>query len=260
EFESYWINRHRRQRRLTRYSFVNDEAAALVERFATPPTEARKALIDAFWSTPNIKPVMAKLDAFYMLAAADAQSSLLNWVSTSHNLTAVNSPTLEVDRGYTGNGTSAHLTTGAVRNGLSKFTQDSASFGAWERSEVTAGFLIGTATGAIARVQGRIGGVSGGRLNSATGAAAVVATSIGQTVMDRPSSGTVRCLRNGVQNGTSASTSAALTADAIYLLRDAGVYHAGQISAGFIGSALSDAEHLAIYNAVNTYLVAVGAA
>ena len=63
EFESYWVNRHRRQRRLTRYSFVNDEAAAFVERFAAPPTEARKALIDTLIGSLKTGGVWGKADA-----------------------------------------------------------------------------------------------------------------------------------------------------------------------------------------------------
>jgi hypothetical protein len=71
----------------------------------------------------------------------------------------------------------------------------------------------------------------------------------------------VRALRNGVQiNLNAGSTSAALTADEFYLLRDAGTYHAGQIAGAYIGSAMSDAEHLAAYNAMNTWNLAVGAA
>jgi hypothetical protein len=148
------------------YIFTNAEAAALVARFTTQPTNARKALIDTFVGSLKTAGVWSKLDALYVTAQFDAQAAQRNWIADQYNLTPANAPTFTADRGYAGNGTSAHLTTGALRNAMSKFTQDSASIGAWERSEVAAGFLVGTATGAIARIQGRVGGLAGGRLNS----------------------------------------------------------------------------------------------
>jgi hypothetical protein len=237
------------------------QSLALFARFTTPPSLARMVRINTLISALITAGVWAKLDAFYVTAQYDAQSAQQNWVQNLYNLTPTSSPTFTADRGYAGNGTSSYLATGALRNALSKFTQDSASIGAWERSEINAGLIVGTAAGAVARIQPRAGGLAGGRLNAASGASAAVVSSIGLTVMDRPSSSSVRALRNGVQiNLNAVSTSAAPTADEFYLLRDASTFSAGQVASAYIGAAMTDGEHLAAYNAVNTYLIAVGAA
>lgn len=240
---------------------VEAETAALIARFTTPPTGDRRGHINGLITSLKTAGVWSKLDALYLLAAADAQAARQNWIADLYNLTALSSPTFTADRGYTGDGASSYLATGALRNGLSKFTLNSASIGVWERTDIEAtNYAVGTATGAVGRIQTRAAGGAGGRLNGATGVAFVTGSSVGLLALDRPTSGTMRAVRNGVQAITGASTSGTVTADEFYLLRDGASYAARQIASSFIGSALSDAEHIALYNAINTYLQAVGAA
>lgn len=266
EFESYWVNRHRRQRRLTRYSFVNDEAAALVERFATPPTEARKALIDAFWSTPNIKPVMAKLDAFYMPAGIDAQSSLLNWVSTSYNLTAVNSPAFVVDRGYTGDGLTSYLDTGFNPTTAvgAKFTQNSASLGLWSRTNLNnagaASNDMGNVNAQITR-QGAVSGQSVGRANTGSGVLIGAGAYPGDVGWSRTASNVWEGYAQGLDAGGGTDASAAMTNATIRILSvNASLFGVNQIASAHIGGGLSAADHLVLKTARQTFLQAIGAA
>lgn len=240
------------------YVFANAEASALVARFTTPPSAARESQIDNLVGSLKTAGVWTKLDAFYVLAAHDAQAAQRNWIADAFNLTPQNSPAFTVDAGYAGNGTTSYLATGALSNALSSYQQNSASIGVWCSTEVNTNFGIGTAAGAISRVQPRAGGNAGGRITSnAGGAAAPVASSIGLTAMDRSAAGALKALRNGVQLITGTAASQAPAADEFYLLRDNLVYGAFGISAAFIGGHLTDAEHLATYNALNTYLSAV---
>lgn len=266
EFESYWVNRHRRQRRLTRYSFVNDEAAALVERFATPPTEARKALIDAFWSTPNIKPVMAKMDAFYMLAAADAQSSLLNWVSTSYNLTAVNSPAFVADRGYTGDGLTSYLSTNfnPTTAVSPKFTQNSGALFQWSRTDLPNGAAqssdFGQPNAYIAR-SATLSTRASGRPLAGSGQSFGDGGYPGFASFSRTAAAVWEAYAEGVDVGGGTTASVAPTNDVLRICSiSSGNFGVNQMAAAGICSGLSAADELAIYNALNIHLQAIGAA
>lgn len=88
------------------------EALALFARMTTPPDARRKGLINTLIAGLKHAGVWSRLDAFYMLAAHTAQAACLNWVADAYNLTPVNNPAFEVDRGYTGNGLNAYLDTG----------------------------------------------------------------------------------------------------------------------------------------------------
>ena len=85
---------------------VNGIAAA----FSTPPTETRKMRIQQVVDKLTADGVWAKLDLFYMLAAADSQAASINWAAVASNtLSATNSPTFTADRGYTGDGASSYV-------------------------------------------------------------------------------------------------------------------------------------------------------
>ncbi len=71
------------------------------------------------------------MDALYLMAVGGSQSARQNWIANNYNLSAISSPTFTVDRGFTGNGSTSYLDTGADRVALSEFTRDSASLGLW---------------------------------------------------------------------------------------------------------------------------------
>src|SRR5688500_11442038 len=56
------------------------EASALALRFTTDPGEVRRGLVDDCIGALKAAGLWAKLDAFYMLAAHDAQAARCNWV------------------------------------------------------------------------------------------------------------------------------------------------------------------------------------
>jgi hypothetical protein len=116
------------------------QARALFARLATPPAPARAAAYDAMIRALLAAGVWSKLDALYLLAAADAATALTNLKQSSYGLTAVNSPAFTADRGYTGNGTTQYLNPGFTPSTASgQYTQNSASIFWWMRTRITVG-------------------------------------------------------------------------------------------------------------------------
>jgi hypothetical protein len=73
----------------------------------TPPTDARKTVINNFITGAKTAGIWSKMDAVYVLAAADQQAALLNWIADTNNATAENSPSFVADSGFKSNGTSS---------------------------------------------------------------------------------------------------------------------------------------------------------
>lgn len=248
------------------YTYTNAEAAALAARFTTPPTNSRALLIDTLVGSLKTAGVWSKLDAFYMLAAADAQSSLLNWVSTSYNLTAVNSPALVVDQGYTGDGSTSYLDTGfnPTTAPSPKFVQDSASMAMWARTNLnnagSSSSDMGNTNAQINR-QGAVSGQSTGRANTGAGILIGPGAYPGEACWSRTAAAVWEGYAQGVDVGGGVDASVAMTNAPVRLLSvNSGLFGVNQIASARIGSGLSAGEVLASYNAVRTYLQAIGAA
>lgn len=242
------------------YAFVNAEASSLAARFATPPTDARKALIDNLVGSLKTASVWSKMDALYVIAAADAQAARQNWIADQYNLSAVSSPTFSPDRGYTGDGASSYLDAGVAANALLNFTQNDNSFGFWSRTnDATAGRDMGA--GSQFLVIGRNVTNMQGRANSAISATFAAADSLGFYGARRNNPSDQDLFKNGaIVRLASANVSAAVGVDSVNILRTQTTYSVRQCSVAFVGGYLTDAQILAQYNAINTYLQAVGAA
>lgn len=259
------------QREGVGYRFVNAEAAALVARFTTQPTTLRKMQIDVLVGALKTAGVWSKLDCLYLEAAHDAQAARQNWIQDLYNLTTVSSPTFTVDRGYAGNGSTSYLKTGFIPSTAGgKFTLNDASFGFWSRTDVdNVAADIGARTDgttALTYIQGRTTGSASYRMNqNAATTFATIANSLGLTAARRSAADAKALFKNGAFVQTSTDASTALAAVEMYIggLNSGGsmiVPSPRQYAMDFIGGSLSDAEMLSLYDAVNTYLQAVGAA
>jgi hypothetical protein len=261
EFESYWVNRRRRKRRLV--GGFSDEAQALFSRFADEPDTDRKVLMNDLIVALKTAGVWAKLDAFYVLAAADAQSSLLNWVSASYNLTTVNAPTFVADQGYTGNGTTSYLDTGfnPTTAPSPKFTQNSAHLGLWSRTNLPNGAADSQDAGSANAYIGRSVAVAGralGRPNTSAGQQFGDGAYPGHAVWARSAAAVWESYAQGVDAGGGTTASAAPTNSTLAVLRSRdGNFGANQIASVHVGSNLSAGEVLATYSALNAYLAGV---
>lgn len=239
-------------------------ADALFARFTTPPTDARKALINTLIVTLKAATIWDKIDAMYMLASADSQAALLNWKSANYNAIAVNSPTFQADKGYTGDGATSRLRTQFTpsTNGVN-FLQDNCGLWVYCLTDVTGGQAdLGANSAPQAQVQSR-------RTSNALGIAlsdntltapTSIATSVGLSGASRAVSTARKAWRNGSQIGADSSvTSTGISAAEQWICAsNAGLFSTRQVAFAAWTSALTGLE-TALYNAVLAYLQGVGA-
>lgn len=248
------------------------DAEALFARFTVQPTQARKLLIDDLIIDLKAAGIWTKLEAFYVMAAHDSQAAQRNWKADANNLTLVASPTFTADQGYTGNGTTSHLSTGLVLSTASLYLLNDAHLAVWSRtnSQEGASLSIGARTASTSNQATMLlrnaSDLGHSRMNqnvNPTGGA--VADSRGFFIGSRQASNSNIFYRNGVQVNATADVSTGKPALAAYIGAvntggTASAFSARQHSVASIGAGLSAAETLAFYNAVNTYMTAIGAA
>jgi hypothetical protein len=268
----YWrqlANRHARNA-VDDYPYIA-ESLALFARFTTPPTTTRKRQIDTLIAALKTAGVWAKLDALYVLAAADEQAAQRNWKQNLYNLTPVAAPAFAADRGYTGNGISSYLNTSFVPStAAGLFTLNGASFGLWSRTNISSSAVDMGTRNAAAVAQTLLTCRSTSTLTarisqSANTGSLTNADGSGHFVVRRAAAATTAAFRSGVSLGglTPASDALSQYAFAIGAINTANTFSGfstRQFAAAHIGANLSDAEVLAFYNALLVYMQAVGAA
>ena len=263
----YWA-RHRRLEFLN----MDPAAKALFARMSVQPNDARKAVINNLIKSFKSSGFWAKSDCIYIVAAHDAQAARLNWKADQFNLTAVNAPTFTVDRGYAGNGTTSYLDTGfngSTAGGL--FTQNSAHVGAWNRTSRAGADLcllgIRASTTNYTNLFPRSSGNAFiGRVNGPTNHLSVAETeSKGHFLANRSGATAAEGYKNGASVVSNSAASVAIPNGNILLLARGVVsgspdtFSTDQIAQASIGASLSGAEVTAMYNALLTYMSAVGA-
>lgn len=234
------------------------------------PDDARKALIDTLFSNLKSGGVLTKLDALWLMAAHTSQAARLNLRSASYDLSAISSPPFIVDRGYAGDGSASYLKTGLVLSTATNFAQNSAAFGFWSLTDAQGdSFVMGARVSSSLQqnviAPRRAGSKADARVNVGPSPPAVAsANSLGLFSGSRTGSTTTTMFKNGASIGSYAASSVEPPALEMYLL---GCNTNGELSlpsnrrgaAAFVGAGLTNGEMLALYNALNTYLTALGA-
>ncbi len=225
-------------------------ASALFARMTTPPSAARKASINAAIVSLKSLGLWSKLDALYVLAAADRQAAKLNWVSTSFDLTEIDGAnlTFTADVGFQGNGTSSKLSTGfnpVVAGSGSRFQTTSGSIGFWSFTPgITAGADMGNANTQLQCR--RTSNVADHGVNAYTrGSALGVADGTGLFVTSRvgPTSADNLLYRDGVPYAINTPTSGfAKDNSTIFVLGTNTDFGAKGCQLAFIGAGLSGPE------------------
>lgn len=251
---------------------TQDETTALIARFTTPPDATRTTKINDLIYALKTAGVWAKLDALYVMAAADAQAAQRNWIADAFNLTPTSSPTFDADRGYTGNGTSSYLDTGfnpTTQAATAKYIRDSAHVGLWSRSsgQISSNnsgkdmgattllglWLRGTADTAAWAINSTIGSI--GNLVTAANT-----DGSGHFLFNRSTSSALQSYRNGGSLGTSTKTSTGIPNSNITIGKSgASQFVNRQFAAAHIGQSLDATETAAFYTALQAYMTAVGA-
>lgn len=243
------------------------EATALFARFSTPPSTARKALIDTYIAALKTASLWTNIAALQVYAANDAQASLLNWKADQYNATVGVQPTFTQDRGYTGNSTSQYLDVGVAPNGVSGWAENTGTIAAWNLSTGVAnnGYLLGLVGSSLVNIAQRnnTDGVVSAKINSSTTSTVTSATITGLYSATRRGAAETEIYINGASAGTtdpSAGTAAPASAN-FSTHRSNNSYSNRQVGLVCIaGAAWSDADHAAFYNASLAYMQGVGAA
>lgn len=247
------------------------EATALFAAMSVQPTTTRKGQIDALIVGLKSDGVWTKLDWLTVLAAHDAQAGRVNWVTPAQVASEVNAPTFEVDRGYTGNGTTSYLASGWTSAVVgAKMVLNNSSLFAWSRTDVnnTNQYDLGNARNQLNSRSLAAGGPVC-RVNDGTGTGQTLASSIGLTVATRTDSANRSLYRNASLLGTNAQASVALgTSEMFILAQNNSVspatvpanYSTRQIAVAGWGSHLTADNVTALHTRLNTFLTAIGAA
>ncbi|XAI95110.1 hypothetical protein [Microcystis phage Mwe-JY13] len=247
------------------------DAEALFARMAVQPNDTRKGLINTLIVSLKSGSVWTKLDFLYVFAAHDAQAARLNWRQNLYNSSLVNGPAFTVDRGYAGDGSSSYLNANfnpATAGGV--YAQNSAHLGVWSRTDTNAAhFDIGARQSSTTQQSvflARISGLFSARINLDTpGLDSASGSSIGHFTASRTSSTDLANYINGSSASTGSNASAALFSANMFVgaANTAGSpsgLSPRQYAVAHGGSGLTAGEVSSLYNAINTYLVAIGAA
>lgn len=249
-------------------------AEALFARMSPEPDAARKGVINALIVALKADDVWDDLDVLYVLAAATAADAVLDWKdfggAAAFNATLVGAPTFAADRGYTNISTTDYVASAFTpsTNGVA-YTQNSAHMAVWSRTSGQAASGGADTGGAATYGTNGVGialrrsatGTTDFRINdSTTSSTAALGDGSGLFVANRPDASNKQMYRNGAQVGTDfavASTGLWSTGP----LRANGLNAtAREMAAWSVGASLNGTKQAAYYTALNTYMVAVGAA
>ncbi len=237
------------------------DAAALFARFTTPPSAARAGLINNLILALVQSDVWPKLDALYIMAAADSQAAKLNWIANQYNLTEVNAPTFTADRGFAGDGATSYLDSVTyIPTGTGQYTLNSAHLSVWcnvdpAGANVSEIFLSGANVGSVG--VRRASGNANAFMNDQDNLNSFVASGVGFTIGNRTGAAvkTVRKNNAALTNNTAAAVS--LPTGAMTVLTAGSARRLATASAG---AGLTVSQSDALYAALNSYLTAVGGA
>lgn len=245
------------------------EAVAYFARWTVQPDNTRKGLLNTLIKSLKDSGAWAIRDAYHLPAAPDTQSAVLNLKSTSFPLTPIGSPTFVADRGFMGDGVSAHIGTGHDGVAPPNFQQNSCSIMTWTNataSDVGNNLAtIGKVTDVNSFIRPRIAttNLMTGRINggATTSFGSALATRLGHRAMSRTGTSLSRAFVNGTQVGADdTQQSQTLISEQFLYLRLQNTYATDRLAAGALGGGLTPAQIAAEYTAFNTYLSTIGAA
>lgn len=245
---------------------LRPEAAAFIARLPTPPSNARKIVINNLFKALVVAGVLPKLDMLQIYAADVQANALLNWISSSYNGTLTDSPTFTADRGFTFNGTTQYLDTGYNPSTGPKWGQNDHTFGRWMRSGSAgnvADLGVNDGSGRTATIASNASGVAY-TVGDSSVSSTQATSPIGNIAAARSAAGSFDIYKAGasVANIAGASNTGAnlnFYVGALNLSGAAASFSPNQYSAAYAGQALNSTEMAALHNALQAYMTAVGA-
>lgn len=242
------------------------ETVALLARITTPPGGTRVGLINNLIISLKAAGVWSLLQAFYVYAAADTQSALLNWLSASNPTTVGGgSPTFTADRGYKGDGAS-YLSAAGIDPTTVGTGATNHSYGAWVNLDSTIGGVsIGGFGSTFLIVPNNLASAMSVNDYSSSSDTVTVTDGLGFSAISRSSSTGFDLQRNGsiTTKTRAAGGSSGFTARVLCNCNGGGGpqnYMDGRVAAAYGAQALTQTQMQALYSALSTYLTAVGGA
>lgn len=206
--------------------------------------------------------VYSLFDGFWIMAAHDRQAAKLNAAAPgTFTLAETNAPIFTPGQGFRGDSIQAAMDTGVTPNaGGAKAAQDNFAMGYWADDP---GYS--SPAGVWASGQDRLALTHGqGNFFSRGGLVGTVSTATAKTRMmlalTRNNSANHQTYLNGALLTSFVGASTLFGSGSINIFRRAGqtVFDGELIPFFYLGSALTEPQHLAIYNACRTYLADVG--
>ena len=235
------------------------ESAAYFAAMAVAPDAARKAIIDALVVAIKAAGIWEKITALYLFAAHDSQAGLVNLVDPSNVADAINGPTFAADVGYSGDGVDQYIDSGFVGTDIDR--ADNSLF-------VYAGTLA-TSRLQCAGYNHLRHFIDHGDASVTQAKAGGIATSVdvgiasaNEFVIVRRTGLTQELQVDNVQEDSDATTDSTTgEGGAITFLTTGSFneYSDGQFYVGGFALYLDTTESTALYDALTTYLTAIGA-
>lgn len=236
----------------------------LLSYMTTRPDATRAGHIATLINTLDAVGIWKKLAVLYVTAAHDAQAAILNWRNPSRNpLTLVNSPLITTDRGLKSDGSTsyANLTLNPAANANGLLQQNDMAMGVWITTAATGtsgdfgntnSQIFSRSPAADWRIQTTSNQAGGNQIAGVSNITRLVSWS-------RLSSTSYKVFYRGSELATVSVASTGFSANMFLGRVVAAQYSTAQIGAAFAGAGLTDAEMLALSNALDTYMTAIGA-
>jgi hypothetical protein len=245
------------------------DAQAYFDVMSPALTDTRKGLINDHVLSLKAAGVWSKLSYLRPTAQTGMANSRINLKNpTGAQLSGFNSPVFTDDRGWQGDQLSAYIGTGLIMNTDSLFSQNSATIGVYINatgSDAADGLPtlgMDTTTGTLTFLRPRdSSGNIGGRINAtANDLGGPAATKLGYKAVSRNGNIIQFYGAGGVPSGSTITRASAAPQNKELLMFRLGVgYGSDRQAYMFAGAGLTDSEHLALHNSINTYLTAIGA-
>lgn len=234
--------------------------SAIGRMSVAPPAGRAEAMYECI-SSVMAAGAWARLDVLAVIAAHHEQPSRLNWRMPAYDLQYYNAPAFVADRGWKGDGSSAWMAASGYdpSAGGTQLSLNNASLGAWVLTPATvAGVDVFGGTSRLGR-RDTTSDDYHYRINDGTSYYGPGATIPSFHAVDRPDANTKRRFRDGVFRGSGAVAATSNTGFLRLFSTGNSSWSDAELAVVFAGGSLTDAQHAALYSALRTYLLALGA-
>jgi len=239
------------------------QTEALSARFTTPPTAARKALINNLFAAASSHGWLQHLDVLNLIGA-DEQASTRNWIEDAFNTVNVNSVAFTADDHFATDGTTNYLDMvyNAATDG-GNFTQNDALVGVWVINNTgVANSLIGwfDGTDGVSINPRSNTNLASFRINQVAAPTTASASSIGLWTVERTAAAVWQAFHDGASfaTGTDASTAANSASMNVGRLTGAS-FRANQVAVWMQGSSMGATKQADMHADILAYLQGIGA-